>query len=159
GRVTDFAALYEDHFAFVWRSLRRLGVAPAAIDDAVQDVFVVAHRRLADFEGRSSVKTWLFGILLRVARDYRRSAIRRRRHGLVDAAEGDAEAVVDGDSPSPLDAAARTEAVRALHAVLEELDDEKREVFVMSELEQLSVPEIAETLGANLNTVYSRLRA
>jgi hypothetical protein len=72
-----FDEIYRDHFAFVWRSARRLGVDASSLDDVVQEVFVIAHRRLPSFEGRSSVSTWLFGITLRVARDHRRSRARR----------------------------------------------------------------------------------
>src|SRR5262245_20245633 len=79
--VREFSAFYEQYFAFVWRSVRRLGVADHAVDDAVQDVFVVVHRRLAEFEGRSSVRSWLFGIALRVARARRRSDLRKSRVG------------------------------------------------------------------------------
>jgi len=154
----SFDALYDEHFAFVWRSLRRLGVDPSSLDDAVQDVFVVVHRRLDSFEGRSSPRTWLFGIVLRVARDQRRAARRKRSHGLVPTGETDTEAVPDA-SPSPFDAAARGEAVRVLYAILDDLEDDKREVLVMADLEQVTVPEIAELLGANVNTVHSRLRA
>ena len=74
----DFDAVYEEHFPFVWRSLRRLGVDGHSMDDATQDVFLVVHRRLGDFEGRSTVRTWLFGIARRIARDRRRAAARQR---------------------------------------------------------------------------------
>ena len=73
-----FREVYEEHFRFVWRSLRRLGVPESDVADAVQDVFLVVHRRLGDFEGRSKVSTWLYGISLRVARDRKRSAFVRR---------------------------------------------------------------------------------
>src|SRR5687767_4756436 len=69
--------IYERYFDFVWRNVRRMGVPAEAVDDAVQDVFLVVHRRLAEFEGRSAMETWLFGILMRVARDHRRSFKRR----------------------------------------------------------------------------------
>jgi len=72
-----FDAVYREHFAFVWRAAKRLGVGDGALDDVVQEVFVVVHRRLDGFEGRSSLKTWLFGIALRIVRDHRR-AVRRR---------------------------------------------------------------------------------
>src|SRR6185436_2589400 len=72
----SFEEIYEEHLAFVWRSLRRLGVREAGLDDAVQEVFLVAYRRLPAFEGRSSLKTWMFGIVLRVARTFRRTAQR-----------------------------------------------------------------------------------
>jgi RNA polymerase sigma-70 factor (ECF subfamily) len=154
----DFDAVY-DHFDFVWRNMGRLGVEPAAVEDATQDVFVVVLRRLADFESRSSIRTWLFGIALRVAHDYRRAARRRRNHGIVAGDEGDADGVADAEAPSPLDSATRTEAVARLHAILAELDEERRAVFILAELEQMSAPDIAEATGTNLNTVYTRLRA
>ena len=78
-----FEDVYEEHFEFVWRSVRRLGVPEAALDDAVQDVFVVVHRRGSEFEGRSSVRTWLFGIVVHVARAY------RRRRAIENAADPD----------------------------------------------------------------------
>lgn len=147
----EFDAVYEAHFDFVWRSLRRLGVREAALDDAAQDVFVVVHRRLREFAGRSSLKTWLFGIALRVARHHRRTAARRDADALPDS-------VADLHSPTPHECAAQAEAVRVLHALLDQLDDDRRAVFVMMELEQMSAPEVTEALGIPLNTVYSRLR-
>jgi RNA polymerase sigma-70 factor (ECF subfamily) len=148
-----FAEVYEQHFDFVWRSLRRLGVGPSALDDAVQEVFLVVHRRLAEFEGRSSLKTWLFGISLKVAQ---RVARNQARHPATELPE---PATLGSTEPTPQDEVARREAIALLYAILDELDDEKRAVFVMVELEQLSAPEIAEELGIPLNTVYSRLRA
>lgn len=150
-------ALYDQHFAFVWRSVKRLGVAESGIDDAVQDVFLVAHRRFGAFEGRSSLRTWLFAIARRVARDHRRTA-RRKTDSLVPEADAEAQ-LADPRAPSPLDSATRAEAVRLLQAILDELPEERREVFILAELEQMTAPEIAEALGANLNTVYTRLRA
>jgi RNA polymerase sigma-70 factor (ECF subfamily) len=150
-RLSD---VYEEHFDFVWRSARRMGVAEAAVDDVVQEVFLVAHRRLADFEGRSSVKTWLFGILLRVVSDHRRTL--RRKGGLAPLPD-----VLPDDSNArcPAELTEKREQVRLLHRLLDGLDDDKRAVFVLAELEQMTAPEIAEALGVNLNTVYSRLRA
>jgi len=147
----SFEEVYRTEFAFVWRSAKRLGVRDASLDDVVQEVFVVVHRRLADFEGRSSLKTWLFGITLRVVRDHRR-ATRRRDPGPPvdpDTLRGAGGPAVDAE---------KAEAVRLLHALLDELDDERREVFVMAELEEMSAPEIAEVLGINVNTAYGRLR-
>ncbi len=148
-----FDDVYDTHFAFVWRTVRRLGVPRDAVDDAVQEIFVVVHRRLADFEGRSSIKTWLTGITLRVASEHRRRARK------VPVAEVDPETIDAGKDRDPHDAATKAEAVRVLHRILDELEDERREAFVMAELEQMTVPEIAESLGVNPNTVYSRLRA
>jgi RNA polymerase sigma-70 factor (ECF subfamily) len=148
-----FTAVYEVHFAFVWRSLRRLGVPDRLLDDAAQDVFIVVHRRLAEFEGRSSLKSWLFAIARRVAHDHRRRVGRKER------TEELPEAVVDPRGATPAHDAERAEAMRALHEILAGLDVDKREVFVLAELEQMTVPEIADAIGANINTVYSRLRA
>jgi RNA polymerase sigma-70 factor (ECF subfamily) len=158
GAPLDFEALYDAHVVFVFRNVRRLGVPDAHVDDAVQEVFLVVHRRLAEFEGRSSVRTWLFGILARVAADHRRSLRRKSPHlrspgGVV---EPDSIAV---ERDGPHDVATRAEGVRLLHALLGELDDDKRAVLILAELEQMSSPEIAESLGVNLNTVYARLRA
>ena len=149
----DFTALYEGHFDFVWRSVRRLGVVDALLDDAVQDVFVVVHRRLHDFEGRSTVKSWIFGIARRVAKDYRRRASRKDR-GKVPA-----DGLADLRELGPAELAQRAEARQLLYNMLDGLDEQKREVFVLAELEEMTVPEIAEAIGANVNTVYSRLRA
>jgi RNA polymerase sigma-70 factor (ECF subfamily) len=153
----DFDAVYDACFDFVWRNARRLGVPEAQVDDAVQEVFLVVHRRLAEFEGRSSVKTWVFGILAKVASDHRRSVRRKSPHARSGGGVVDADSVPDEEA-SPDARMARSEGVRLLHKLLDELDDDKRAVFVLAELEQMTAPEIAEALGLNLNTVYARLR-
>jgi RNA polymerase sigma-70 factor (ECF subfamily) len=148
----DFAAVYAEHVDRVWRSLRSLGVPEASVEDAVQDVFLVVHRRLGEFAGRSSLRTWLFGIVLHVARNARR---RERRKG------GTTPLDVEPASPlpGPHDEAETAEALSLVARVLEDLDEPKREVFVLGELEEMTAPEIAEALGIPLNTAYSRLRA
>lgn len=156
-QVLDFEELYTQHFGFVWRNVRRMGVPDALIDDAVQDVFVVVHRRLSEFEGRSQVQTWIFGILLRVVQDYRRAHFRRQAR--LKVAETAPDALVGRQSDGPMDLLARNERVRVLHAILDSLSEDKRAVFVLAELEQMPVVEVAETLGINLNTAYARLRA
>jgi RNA polymerase sigma-70 factor, ECF subfamily len=151
-----FAEVYEEYFPFVWRSARRLGAPQAILDDVVQEIFVVVHRRLGDFEGRSSVKTWLFGIVLNVVRAHRRVLQARHPQALrADAVDPDA---VPDPRGGPYEATLRAEAVRLLDELLDALDDDKRAVFVLAELEQMSAPEIAEALGIPLNTAYSRLR-
>lgn len=149
-----FDAVYEEWFDFVWRSARRLGVDEPAVDDVTQDVFLVVHRRLSDFEGRSSLKTWLFSITLRVVSDWRRT--RRRKGGLSPLPDDDA--LADRQSIEPGRVLEKAEAVRLLYKLLDELDDEKRAVFVLAELEGQTAPEIAASLGVPVNTVYSRLR-
>ena len=150
--------LYAQHADFVWRNLRRLGVVESAIDDAVQDVFLVVHRRLADFEARAQITTWLFGIVLRVAQSYRRSATRRNAR-MSEAPDGEIERVPATAAETPMELVERREASRLLHSLLDELDDDKRTMLVCVELEQMTVPEAAESLGLNLNTAYGRLRA
>ena len=154
-----FDEVYGEHFPFVWRSVRRLGVNPSAVDDVVQEIFLVVHRRLAEFEARATMKTWLFGIVLRVVRQHRRT-LRRKPAQLGGMANVDPEVdrVHDESERGPHERAAEREAVQTLHAILDELEDEKREVFVLAELEQMNAPDISCALGIPVNTVYSRLR-
>lgn len=157
--ASAFPALYDEHVDFVHRSVRRLGVHPSAVEDAVQEVFLVAYRRLGEFRNASSFRTWLYGIVLNVVRLHRRTTVRAGLHGVIDRAAGaEAEHVAEAGSRRPDAAAETADAWRMLQRVLDELDDDKREVFVLATLEQLSVPEIADILGLKLNTAYSRLR-
>jgi RNA polymerase sigma-70 factor (ECF subfamily) len=153
--------VYDTYFPFVWRSARRLGVPEAGVDDVVQDVFLVVHRRLGDFEGRSTMKSWLLGIVLRTVRDARRTLRRKPAWlgGAARASDGDVEACADTGALRQDEALAKAEAARVVHAILDSMPDERREAFVLAELEQLTVPEIADAVGANVNTIYSRLRA
>jgi RNA polymerase sigma-70 factor (ECF subfamily) len=150
-RPPTLESVYREHFQGVWRLLRRLGVPIAVLDDAAQDVFLVVHRKLADFDPRAPLRSWVFAITVRVASEYRRRAARRRAECLDDG--------LPDRAPSPAELGELREEVQLLHQILGELDDDKRMVFVLSELEQLTVPEIAAVTGVNLNTVYSRLRA
>jgi RNA polymerase sigma-70 factor, ECF subfamily len=148
--------LYREHFSMVWRGLRRLGVPEASVEDAVQDVFLVVHRRLLDFEGRSAIQTWLYGIALRVAKDYRRSQGRHAQK-MAQAAQFLSPALAS--SSSPVDDAERREASRLLHAILAELHDEHREVLVLVEMEGLSVCDTAAVLQIHVRACQRRLRA
>jgi RNA polymerase sigma-70 factor, ECF subfamily len=154
----QFHAVYDDCFELAWRTARRLGVPAHAIEDVVQEVFFTVHRRLGDFEGRSSVKTWVYAIALHVVRHHRRSWIRKDAP-CTTLPEGLVDELPDRRGPSPLQAAELRDEVRFLDDLLRTLDDEKREVFVLAYLEQQTAPEIAEILGENENTIYSRLRA
>jgi RNA polymerase sigma-70 factor, ECF subfamily len=149
--MADFEAIYREHHDFVWRSLYHLGVHEGAVDDALQDVFLVVHRRLGDFDGRTSVRNWLYGIARRVASDYRRRA-QRVRTRLVVVGDADVHA-------APEATFSRLSAADSVRHFLDELDEDKREVFVLAEVEGMTAPEIAELTGLNLNTVYARLRA
>jgi RNA polymerase sigma-70 factor (ECF subfamily) len=153
------AQIYDTHFDFVWRNARRLGVPEASADDVAQDVFMIVQRRIADFDGRAPLQAWIFGILVRVARDHRRSFQRKgaRCVSLEDEASHAAFAAAQGPTPSEL--AERAQRVRLLDTLLDQLDDDKRMLLVLSVLEQWTLREIAELLGSNTNTVHSRLCA
>jgi len=148
----DFPTVYQEHFDFVWRSLRRLGVPESALDDAHQEVFLVAYRRLGAFRGHSKLKTWLFGIVLNVVRHQRRAVRHERAHDRVS------ETNLEALQPGPLESAAKSEAALMLQDFLSGLDSDKRAVFILAELEQMTAPEVAEATQTNLRTVYSRLR-
>ena len=145
--VPSFDEVYEAHFAFVWRILRTFGVPDAALEDAAQDVFVVVHRRLPEFEGRAQITTWLFAIARRIAQ------AQRRKDGRTDPLEE--EPIGGADTFA---AFSRAQAAATVMAILDTMDEDKRMVFALVELEQLSVPEVARMLDLNLNTAYSRLR-
>ena len=149
GAHLSFDAVYAEHVAFVWRVLRTFGVSEAQIEDGVQDTFVVVHRRLPEFEGRAHIRTWLFAIARRVA-----SAARRKHAG--DRTELMTEEPAGGtDTFAQM---SRAQAAATVMGILEKMDEDKRIVFALVELEQLSVPEVAKMLDLNLNTTYSRLR-
>lgn len=144
--------LYRDHVEFAWRTARYLGVSAADAQDVVQEVFIVVHRRLADYEVGSSPRAWIAGITRRVVMHHHRSRVRTQRR----------EAALDPPAKShetPDDTVSRREAEAFLTAFLDKLPQKKREAFVLGELEGLSVPEIVEITGANPNTIQSRLRS
>jgi RNA polymerase sigma-70 factor, ECF subfamily len=151
----DVHDLYERHFSLVWRSLRRLGVVESQVEDAVQDVFLVAHRKLHEYEGRSAPSTWLYGIALRVAKDYRRAEARRERRKARLTREQASEPPA---SEGPADALARKEANRLLHELLDLLPADERELLVLVDLEGLSVAEVAPLAGLRLRTCQRRLK-
>ena len=154
----SFDVVYDKCFEFVWRSVRRLGIDEGSVDDVVQEVFFIVHRRLADFGGRSSYKTWIFSIVLHVVRHHRRSWARKDSQRAPEMATR-LDELPDLGSRGPFEQAQTADSVRLLGQLLRELDDGKREVFVLAHLEEMTTSEIAEALGENVNTVYSRLRA
>lgn len=151
-RLLTFEEMYRAEFEFVWRTLQRMGIRGSDVQDACQKVFVIAFRRLSEFEGRSSARTWLCGIALRVASDHRRSAPRRRE---VLADSTPMEACCD---PSQLAEVEHRERLLELDAALSELPEEQRAVLVLFELEEMSGDDIARCLGVPEGTVRSRLR-
>jgi RNA polymerase sigma-70 factor, ECF subfamily len=150
---TNFRAVYDEHFDFVWRSLRRLGMSPSDVADAVQEVFLVVHRRLPEFEGRARITTWLYRICLRVASDRRRRAHLRRE----ELSDMERLGEISGE-PSSEEKLAKDEDLALLQASLDALSTKQRAVFTLFELEKISCDFIASMLEIPLGTVYSRLR-
>lgn len=148
----DLETLYAEHAGFVWRVLRGMGVHESSVPDAVQDVFIVVHRRYPEFNHRAKVSTWLFEIAYRIASDYRRKQTRASR--LFAPQEDNIRSADD----RPDERAQQSEEVRLLAQLLDRLDEDKRAVLILSDVEGLTAVEIAEATNTNLNTVYSRLR-
>ena len=141
--------IVREHGVFVWRTLRRLGVRDADVDDVCQEVFVVVSRKLAEFEPRASLKSWLYGICVRSSAAHRRRAQVRR--------EVPTEAPEAGSTERGPDAALESrQGLAMLDRALESLDEDKREVFVLYEIEELAMSEVAGILGCPLQTAYSR---
>ena len=149
---SDTARVFREHAAYAWRVLRRLGVQESDAEDVCQEVFLIVHKRLGSFEGRSSLRTWVFGICVRAASDYRKRSFRRKE----TVTESPPEAVSASD---PHDETAGRQARALLDQILGELDDDKRAVFVLYEIEELSMSEVAAAIGCPLQTAYSRLHA
>ena len=149
----DFSAVYEEHAAFVWRCVRRLGVREADVADASQEVFLVAHRKLSEFQQGTNLRSWLFAICIRVAAAHRRRAWVRRERAT------DAVAVEDETPANQGDDLDRKRTREKLDGILDRLDDDKRAVFVLFELEETSMADVAAAVGCPLQTAYSRLHA
>ena len=151
-RTQPFATVFRDHVPFAWRCLRRLGVGEGDAEDVCQEVFLIVHKKLGDFDGRSSLRAWIYGICVRKASDYRK--LSRVRHERLPG-----ELPEHGAEPAQADSLDRKRALAFLDRALAELDDDKRAVFVLYEIEGLAMNEIAEVVGCPLQTAYSRLHA
>jgi RNA polymerase sigma-70 factor (ECF subfamily) len=149
---SDTARVFREHAAYVWRVLRRLGVQESEVEDVCQEVFLVVHRKLGSFEGRSSLRTWVYGICVRAASDYRKRGF-RQKETVTDAPPEVASA------SDPHDEATGRQARFLLDKIVGELDDEKRAVFVLYEIEELTMNDVATAVGCPLQTAYSRLHA
>lgn len=142
--------LYRAHASFVWRTLRRFGIADEALEDVVHDVFMIARRRLHEFDGESAPTTWLFVIARNVAANHRRARTRADKRRAL--------APVGKPPLDPEEALVRARAIAFIGEFLAELPAEQREVFELVDIEGLRGPEAAELLALNLNVLYSRLR-
>lgn len=149
--LPSFQAIYLEHAGFVWRIVRRLGVPDADAEDVCQEVFVVVHRKLGGFAGRSTLRTWIYGIAFRTASDFRRRA--HVRHEV--ATESPDLGSQAAEQPLVVD---RERARKALDNILAQLDEDKRAVFVFYEIEEVPMLEVAAIVDCPVQTAYSRLR-
>lgn len=152
----SFARVYEAYFELVWSSVRRFGVNENAVDDVVQEVFVVIHARLHTVRQPDSLRSWVYGVVRRTVSGHRRSRVAGHAIELSPAAV----AAMQASHPlTPFEQTERNDKLQLLTRLLSELEPVKREVFVLAELEQMTAPEIAVALEIPVNTAYSRLRA
>lgn len=151
GEPPSLADVYRAHVDFVYRTARHLGIAETEVEDVMHDVFLVVHRRLADFDdSRASIRSWLYGITRRVTMQHHRSRLRSARR----------LAAVPERTPSPMvdEQVERSRAVELVEEFLDTLDPDQRTTFALFEIEGMTAPEIAQAEGVKPNTVYSRLR-
>jgi RNA polymerase sigma-70 factor (ECF subfamily) len=147
----DVTAIFKDHHRFVWRVLSHLGVAAADLEDALQEVFVVVHRRLPEYREQDKIKAWLYAICVRVARGFKRSLLRRR----VQLTGTPPEEAREPRQPEDI---ANQEALQLAQRMLEALPDKQRAVFLLYEVEQMPMSEVALAVDCPLPTAYARLR-
>jgi RNA polymerase sigma-70 factor (ECF subfamily) len=150
-----FEEVYERHLRFVWRVLRASGLPEALVEDAVQDVFMVVHRRLPEFEYRSDIRTWLFRIARWVISGERKRLKRTPQHDPVD---DEVREQVRDAAAGPHEQATRREALRTLERILNQMDPDKRIAFLLMDIEEMKATEVAELLEISVNTASSRLR-
>jgi RNA polymerase sigma-70 factor (ECF subfamily) len=144
-----FTALFDEHFAYVWRSLARLGVPVHEAEDLAQEVFVVVHRRLAGLDPARSPRPWLFGVAYNVVREHRRRARSRPE----DLAFDDLPDVGRSDPGY-----GALEAADLVHAALRRVPEARRAVLVLVDLDGVTMREAAQVLGIPVDTGYARLR-
>jgi RNA polymerase sigma-70 factor (ECF subfamily) len=152
--VPSFQAVYDQYFAFVWSSARHLGVDAGAMDDVVQETFIVIYARLHTLKQPEALRSWIYGVVRRTVSDHRRSK-RVRDVNASEAPSGELES----NQPTPAEVVEKNSELELLGYLLAQLDEPKREVFTLVEIEEMTVPEAAEALELPLNTAYSRLRA
>lgn len=151
GKTALFRALFEREFAYVWTTLRRLGVRDADLEDVANELFFHVHARLADYDTTRPLRPWLFAFAFRFASDYRRLA----RHRVEVFGDSVDAASVEAPQDASLE---RNEARALITRALEDLDLDRRAIFVLVDLDECPVPDAAKALAIPLNTAYSRLR-
>lgn len=147
----SFEQLFRRYAPYVLHALPYLGVAESDVEDICQDVFATVYQNLGKFQGRSSIRTWIYGICLNKVLNYRRAAFRRRERLEATSEEGVAS--------HQLTQLEQKQTRLILQRALADLALDKREVFVLYEIEELPMSEVAQALGCPLFTAYSRLYA
>ena len=146
------AHLFDAHAVYVGRTLRCLGVRDGELPDVVQEVFLLAHHRRAELSDPAKIRAWLYAICVRKALSARRDGARRQLREVARSAEPASER-------TPHDELEKTRRLTQALCILGELDDDRRAVFVLSEVEQLPMVEVAVIVGCPLQTAYSRLQS
>jgi len=158
----DFEQAFRDHVDFAWRVLQRHGVRGSELEDTCQEVFLTLHRTLPRFEGRASLRTFIYAICRRVAANHRRLAVHRHEVATGHAAEPDAARpdlfAPPGDGEA-FERLATKQSLALLEMLLARLPPEQRECFVLYEIDELSMREVAEAVGCPQSTCFSRLYA
>jgi RNA polymerase sigma-70 factor (ECF subfamily) len=149
--LQEFGQLFASEFAHVWNTLRRLGVRPADLEDVTHEVFISLYRRRASYDPTRPFGPWLFAFCFRSASEYRR----RLRKG--ETVLSDVEPI--DEAPLADELLAAGDDVTLVDAALGRLDLDRRAVLVMHDMEECTVPQIAEALAIPVNTAYSRLRS
>lgn len=146
-----FSDVFEAHLDYVWRVLRHLGVRGSDVEDAAQEVFVVVHRRLPEWEPRADIRSWLYAIAWRVGKDHRQRAWNRKSTSIETEPE-----LTSSDGPE--EQVAARQALARVQKVLDGLEEEQRMVFVLYEIEGIPMEDIASAMSCPVKTAYSRLR-
>ncbi|HEY0468388.1 MAG TPA: sigma-70 family RNA polymerase sigma factor [Polyangiaceae bacterium] len=152
--VPPFPAVYAQYFDFVWATARRLGVETAAIDDVVQDIFIAIHGSLHTLQRSEALKSWIYSVARRTVSNHHRAVRARGGKGMTLVDDQ-----LESPQPTPFDVTQKNSDLLLLANLLAELEEPKREVFALVEIEEMTVPEVADALDIPLNTAYSRLRA
>jgi len=147
----QFRDVFDAEYDYVYHSLRRLGVQDRDLEDVCHEVFVAVYENLPRYDRTRPLKPWLFAFAFRFASDYRRLARHKTELGVP-------EDVVASGAPNAEDIAQSREAAALVSRALEAMPLDQRAVFVLYEIDETPMKDIADSLGIPLNTAYSRLR-
>ena len=152
---SSFEAVFAEHAPFAWRVLRRYGVPDGELEDVCQEVFLAVFKSLPSFEGRSSLKTWIYGVCRRVAANHRKRAVFRHARQQQELPLS----FVPPAQPDAFDVLERKRSLATLDELLAKLAPAQREVFLLYEVDELTMREIAIALDCPLSTAFTRLYA